>query len=676
LQDLSTIAMWVHRSLLAALVAKHCGAEVPWYPYSLQDWAAGVTEHNYICRDGTEQSPINFPTCQSPLIQPRIDVTWSNQAVELSSNGHTVQVSVKPEVAAPGKMGVMVSGLMKFYTLMQCHFHYGSEHQVGGRQFPFEAHCVHSLDGSNMEQGYGVFGTFFEVAGTVGDPFLVHIEQQLYTLTQRRLSGTPDAQAKSFNLLGDVLDASSKRRLATAKKVSPWDGPLDFKELIQDKDMDKYYSYRGSFTTPPCTEAVDFYISMEHNTMTTEQHDNFKAAIGWEDAGGNFRPPQPLNARTIYGCTVTPSPIEDLAWYPYSASKWGDSVGINSHSVCASGSQQSPIDFAKCASPSVSPAIKLGWLESMVDIVNNGHTIQVSPKDTLGNIVVGTKKWWIRQCLFHWPSEHTINGKQSAMEAHCVHVLDGVREGESYGVWGAFFEVGETSNSMLYDIERHLPKNLGSARRLKGGEVALDLFGHPMDGVTKRRLEGAATSSFHGPINLNKLAFGIDQTQYWEYSGSFTTPPCTEAVTFYIMQNHAVMKQSQLDNFKDAIGWKAQGGNFRPPQRLGARVAAGCNILEDTQYTIEEAVNNSFSGSIKQLISDSVSQEMTAVLDEEQESHWVMMIVLLFITGFILAMLCLMLLIVGKLLQTAKAIKTTGSTVEDNSQAYGHAAII
>jgi len=84
---------------------------------------------------------------------------------------------------------------------------------------------------------------------------------------------------------------------------------LDFKELYNGVDLDHYWNYEGSFTTPPCTEAVTFYIMMDKAPITQAQLDKFKTAIGWEGAAGNFRPPQPLQGRTVSGCRAVATPV-------------------------------------------------------------------------------------------------------------------------------------------------------------------------------------------------------------------------------------------------------------------------------------------------------------------------------------------------------------------------------
>merc|ERR1712127_740432 len=56
------------------------------------------------------------------------------------------------------------------YTLLQCHFHYGSEHTFGGSQHSLCMHCVHT---GGLNGRYGVLGFTWEISATEpSDPFL------------------------------------------------------------------------------------------------------------------------------------------------------------------------------------------------------------------------------------------------------------------------------------------------------------------------------------------------------------------------------------------------------------------------------------------------------------------------------------------------------------------------
>ena len=54
------------------------------------------------------------------------------------------------------------------------------------------------------------------------------------------------------------------------------------------------YRYRGSLTTPPCSEGVSWLVLVESIELSAEQIAAFTALFS-----GNNRPAQPLGERTI-----------------------------------------------------------------------------------------------------------------------------------------------------------------------------------------------------------------------------------------------------------------------------------------------------------------------------------------------------------------------------------------
>jgi carbonic anhydrase len=44
---------------------------------------------------------------------------------------------------------------------------------------------------------------------------------------------------------------------------------------------DGFYNYIGSLTTPPCSEAVYWWVAQNHATMTAEQYNALKAVMGF-----------------------------------------------------------------------------------------------------------------------------------------------------------------------------------------------------------------------------------------------------------------------------------------------------------------------------------------------------------------------------------------------------------
>jgi carbonic anhydrase len=67
-------------------------------------------------------------------------------------------------------------------------------------------------------------------------------------------------------------------------------------------------------------------------------------------------------------------------------------------------------------------------------------------------------------------------------------------------------------------------------------------------------------------ISLADLEFVLADRDYYRYSGSLTTPPCTEGVTRLVLKNTGHVASAQVDWFVKLIG-----GDARGPQALNGR---------------------------------------------------------------------------------------------------------
>jgi len=65
-----------------------------------------------------------------------------------------------------------------------------------------------------------------------------------------------------------------------------------FVELPKHSD---YYSFKGSLTTPPCSEGVQWFVLSDSETLSKEQVEKFRKAMGHP----NNRPLQAINGRKI-----------------------------------------------------------------------------------------------------------------------------------------------------------------------------------------------------------------------------------------------------------------------------------------------------------------------------------------------------------------------------------------
>ncbi len=97
------------------------------------------------------------------------------------------------------------------------------------------------------------------------------------------------------------------------------------------------------------------------------------------------------------------------------------------------------------------PDIKINYKPGGVEVVNNGHSIQVNyaPGSTMS---VSGQTFELKQFHFHSPSENTIDGKSFAMEAHYVHADKNSNPGTGSGIQVNFKNTLTTMSRYLEEI--------------------------------------------------------------------------------------------------------------------------------------------------------------------------------------------------------------------------------
>lgn len=233
-----------------------------------QHWAQ-LNPANQLCSSGLNQSPLNINgSLKSPLFTLKVD--YAPVPLQIVNNGHTIQLDYatlaqdeRHKIAIDGKQyllpsasqfnsGIHISG--EYYPLKQLHFHSPSEHQINGRQFVLEAHLVHA-----------------NAAGQLAVVALLFNEGKPHDEIARLWSFMPAHAGPRLGVAGQRFDVN--QLLPT--------------ELT-------YYHYRGSLTTPPCSEGVRWFVLKPLQQVSNAQVRQFLTAVG-----SNSRPIQPRNARFL-----------------------------------------------------------------------------------------------------------------------------------------------------------------------------------------------------------------------------------------------------------------------------------------------------------------------------------------------------------------------------------------
>jgi carbonic anhydrase len=207
---------------------------------------------------------------------------------------------------------------------------------------------------------------------------------------------------------------------------------------------------------------------------------------------------------------------------------WADLDPANA--LCDGGTSQSPIDIGHVRTDPTLRRLRLALAATPISLVNNGHAIEQeieSPNTlTLDGVVYTSSQFHV-----HTLSEHTVGGRHGAMELHVVFADPAGRT----AVVGMLFTIGHR-NAFLDELtSAGLPRHTGDHVT---SETEIDLA----EGLT-------------------------DTSEYYTYSGSLTTPPCTQGVTWFVLKDQAQMSSAQFQAFRDILG-----NDFRPLQGVNDRV--------------------------------------------------------------------------------------------------------
>lgn len=212
------------------------------------------------------------------------------------------------------------------------------------------------------------------------------------------------------------------------------------------------------------------------------------------------------------------------------AAKWG--TLSDKFATCGIGQRQSPIDIREAIRADLTP-IEFAYKAVPLSIVDNGHTVQVNAAGA-GSIKVDGEIYELLQFHFHKPSEEKINGKAYDMVVHLVHKA---KDGRLAVV--AVMLQGGKEQKLIRVLWSNLP--LEQNKPVAKADVSVD----PSLLLPKNR-------------------------SYYTFTGSLTTPPCTEGVLWLVLKTPMDLSREQIADFG-----KLYGDNARPIQPRNARVIKG-----------------------------------------------------------------------------------------------------
>lgn len=235
--------------------------------------------------------------------------------------------------------------------------------------------------------------------------------------------------------------------------------------------------------------------------------------------------------------SATPSATTDAtpAHWTYEGEEgpthWGELS--NDYGLCATGEHQSPIDLST-ASDADTDTLELDYGTVEEHVTDTGHTFQLVA-DADAEVEYNGVEYTLVQMHYHDPSEHTVDGEAAPVEFHFVHQDDD----------GHLLVIGVLAT--------------------EGAEnAAYDAFVEGTD----------ASADVAGTADLPAML--PETLDHFAYSGSLTTPPCTEGVQWIVLQTPVELSSSQIAQLQEAYPH-----NSRPVQPLGDREVTSASTTVD-----------------------------------------------------------------------------------------------
>ncbi|GBN78344.1 Carbonic anhydrase 12, partial [Araneus ventricosus] len=223
------------------------------------------------------------------------------------------------------------------------------------------------------------------------------------------------------------------------------------------------------------------------------------------------------------------------------------------------GDMQSPIDIQTSNVKRDQHLKKLSFFGydtavKRADVVNDGHTVTITPRDSIKRgIMIRGRYYEFQQLHFHWGSEknpgaeHTLNRRRFEMEAHFVHSSSDNRT----AVVGVLVQMVNKDNWAFKPIVDVVPDVLYKDE----------------------------STQLQSSLKLNQL-LPESPASYYGYTGSLTTPMCTEGVAWFVLKSKQTIGRKQLNSFLKVYSVEEEdrssecllAPNNRPIQNLNGRV--------------------------------------------------------------------------------------------------------
>ncbi|RYO83738.1 hypothetical protein DL766_003665 [Monosporascus sp. MC13-8B] len=239
------------------------------------------------------------------------------------------------------------------------------------------------------------------------------------------------------------------------------------------------------------------------------------------------------------------------------------------NSACSTGTRQSPIDMV-AGQFNMMPGDGIGLtipdVPQGAEFENLGTTVEVIMEGLGGRLTMSDGTAYnLSQFHFHHPSEHIDNGISMPMEMHMVFQS----EANEVAVIGIYIDIedpsaaacdggsgsntlGEGYNAVLAahnKLHRRAPSSL-----LETVFASVEQIAEP----------GSHTTT--APLAMSEVVDTLTAGNFQAYSGSLTTPPCSEGVSWFVSTQKLTISASTFIKARNVLGFNSRYPQNNPGQ--------------------------------------------------------------------------------------------------------------
>ncbi|WP_120945048.1 MULTISPECIES: carbonic anhydrase family protein [Helicobacter] len=208
--------------------------------------------------------------------------------------------------------------------------------------------------------------------------------------------------------------------------------------------------------------------------------------------------------------------------HPSAPSQWGHLH--KDYELCKSGKNQSPIDIEHYYNAPDKENLGVFYQAdaSPISLDYSHHTFVAKFNSPKNHVIYRDHVYNLVNLHFHTPMEFSIHKQRQPLSMHLVHK-------DSSGlllVLGIGFEIGQPNDLIARLLEAYAHKQV--------------------------------------PSDLDLETLLPPSISYYHFNGSLTTPPCTEGVAWFIIEETLSVSQEQLEELQKIMHYIK---NRRPPQK-------------------------------------------------------------------------------------------------------------